>query len=514
MVGSVVMPYLSYDWERDQRQEVTRRLSFVIKLFSTGSVLTGCCVLVVAPWIFSFGLKGQYSLGCAVLPWTFAFCIWSGLAALVNLYLYCAERAGTATIGPVLGLIVNVLLNLLLLPRLGLLGAVLATAAGNGVSLAVSLLFATRAGFRPDRGVLLACLLPITLTWGTAGASVGSLLFLAFSLRTGLVFSAREWSVFLAEAQLLRHQVRSACGAWCVAPAALGASLRDTGCPLNLVERVAMNPSRLSRSVRDPLRVAFLVTSMEVGGAETLLWNLIHRLDRQRFDPQVVCLKERGTLGERLMETHTVHSQLIGGKYDITVIHRLAQLFRSEAIDAVITVGCGDKMFWGRVAAWQAGVPVIISALHSTGWPDGVGKWNRLLTRITDAFIAVAQAHGEHLAFGERFPREKIHVIPNGVDTERFSSRSRRQVSVEADVESTDSRSVGRHCGGPATREESSQVPPSRAPGHLLSPGCLLRRRWRRTVARRVGAICGFTEIGGRGPFPRQPRRYSRDPPC
>ena len=34
-----------------------------------------------------------------------------------------------------------------------------------------------------------------------------------------------------------------------------------------------------------------------------------------------------------------------------------------------------------------AGVPVIASALHSTGWPDGVGRLNRWLTPITDAFI-------------------------------------------------------------------------------------------------------------------------------
>ena len=56
-----------------------------------------------------------------------------------------------------------------------------------------------------------------------------------------------------------------------------------------------------------------------------------------------------------------------------------------------MTVGAGDKMFWGRLAAWRAGVPVILSALHSTGWPDGVGRLNRLLTPITDAFIAVAR---------------------------------------------------------------------------------------------------------------------------
>jgi glycosyltransferase involved in cell wall biosynthesis len=77
-------------------------------------------------------------------------------------------------------------------------------------------------------------------------------------------------------------------------------------------------------------------------------------------------------------------------------------------------------MFWGRIAARLAGTPVILSALHSTGWPDGIGRLNRLLTRWTDGFIGVAAAHGEHLRTNERFPAEKVFVIPNGIDTKRF----------------------------------------------------------------------------------------------
>ena len=58
--------------------------------------------------------------------------------------------------------------------------------------------------------------------------------------------------------------------------------------------------------------------------------------------------------------------------------------------------------------------------MHSTGWPDGVGKLNRWLTPITDAFIAVAKPHGQFLIDFEKFPASKVVVIPNGVDTTRF----------------------------------------------------------------------------------------------
>ena len=91
--------------------------------------------------------------------------------------------------------------------------------------------------------------------------------------------------------------------------------------------------------------------------------------------------------------------------------------------DAVVTVGAGDTMFWGRLAARRSGVPVVLSALHPTGRPDSIGRLNRarLMTRWTDGLIGVAQAHGRHLVDTERFPAEKVHVIPNGVDVERFN---------------------------------------------------------------------------------------------
>jgi glycosyltransferase involved in cell wall biosynthesis len=165
----------------------------------------------------------------------------------------------------------------------------------------------------------------------------------------------------------------------------------------------------------------FVQTDMRVGGAEMITANIIRRLDRRRFAPELCCLKERGELGESLSNEIPVHYGLLAGKYDLRVWPRLIKLLRTRKVDAVITVGAGDKMFWGRLAARRVGVPVVLSALHSTGWPDGVGRLNRMLTPITDAFIAVAESHGQFLAKNLKISQERVVAISNGVDTARFA---------------------------------------------------------------------------------------------
>ena len=168
--------------------------------------------------------------------------------------------------------------------------------------------------------------------------------------------------------------------------------------------------------------------------------NLVRRMDPSRFRPEICCLKEPGPLGELVASEIPVHSRLSTSKYDVRVLSRLQKLMVQRQVDAVVTVGAGDKMFWGRLAAWRARVPVVLSALHSTGWPDGIGRLNRCLTPLTDGFIAVARDHGRFLVEGEGFPARKVHVIPNGVDTQRFCPNPavrdaiRRDLQLHADV--------------------------------------------------------------------------------
>ena len=190
---------------------------------------------------------------------------------------------------------------------------------------------------------------------------------------------------------------------------------------------------------RDPLRVMFVHTEVVVGGAETLLLEIIRRMDRERFHVELCCLKQLAELGEVISKEVTTHVGLLDNKYDYKVLGRLANLLKERRVDAVVTVGTGgDRMFWGRLAAWRAGVPVVLSALHSTGYPVYVEWMNRMLWPITDGFIGVASKHSDFLVSGEGCPRSRVFTVWNGVDVDRFQPRSqaamRDRLSIPHDV--------------------------------------------------------------------------------
>jgi polysaccharide transporter, PST family len=191
LVGAMT-PHLSCDWEAGRPQHVSRRLNLIFTFTSMGMLVAGIAVLIVTPPLFHCMFGSKYDSGLAVLPWALVGCVWFALLLVAQIYVWCAEKTRQATIPLAVGLGMNVVLNLLLLPRLGLLGALMATGLATGMAIVVQLVVNQRLGMSISRGTMIATALPLSLAFGLSVALPLFVVLLIACVGTRLVFERHE----------------------------------------------------------------------------------------------------------------------------------------------------------------------------------------------------------------------------------------------------------------------------------------------------------------------------------
>jgi glycosyltransferase involved in cell wall biosynthesis len=179
-----------------------------------------------------------------------------------------------------------------------------------------------------------------------------------------------------------------------------------------------------------PIRIAFCITELEPGGAERCLVELARRLDRQHFDPVVYCLGPRpngnGTsLADRL-EQSAVPVHCFGARSWRQLPGVFRKLHRQLLVDSphIVQSFLFHANVLGTLAAHLAGVPHIVTGIrvaeHRSAWHLTVARWT---SRWVDRHVCVSQAVKDFsLRQGGLQAEEKLTVIPNGVDFERFAT--------------------------------------------------------------------------------------------
>ena len=90
------------------------------------------------------------------------------------------------------GLVVNIVLNLVLLPPLGLLGAVAATAVATLLTLLGQLYVNHRTGMQLHRGTILVMFTPALLILGPMPAAIGAVSILVLAIARGWLLTPHE----------------------------------------------------------------------------------------------------------------------------------------------------------------------------------------------------------------------------------------------------------------------------------------------------------------------------------
>lgn len=170
------------------------------------------------------------------------------------------------------------------------------------------------------------------------------------------------------------------------------------------------------------LKIMHLLYSLDTGGMENGVVNLCNRLDPDRFEPSVCVLHGGGVLENRLDRRRVglVEIKRHFGN-DPTVPLRLAWQLRRRHIDILHTHNW-VTLVEGFTAAKMARTPTIIHGEHGYPLeqrPRNVRVQSWLWPRARQ-ITSVAGPLADGMAQLVGYPREQIHVIPNGVDTERF----------------------------------------------------------------------------------------------
>ncbi|HEX4414646.1 MAG TPA: lipopolysaccharide biosynthesis protein [Lacipirellulaceae bacterium] len=181
LLGGAVMPYLSHDWELGLRQKVSDMVNSVLKVAAVVMLTAGAAVLWVAPLLFHYVFQGRLDRGLIVMPWTMTYCVWYSLFLVAQNYAWCAEKAKLAMLPLIAGLLVNVAIDLFLIPTWGLLGAVVGTTVATGIATAMLYWINRSAGMELQSGTLLLSLAPLALCSGALGGTM-IVLLIAISL--------------------------------------------------------------------------------------------------------------------------------------------------------------------------------------------------------------------------------------------------------------------------------------------------------------------------------------------
>ena len=176
------------------------------------------------------------------------------------------------------------------------------------------------------------------------------------------------------------------------------------------------------------VKVMYVVFSLDTGGLERVVVDLCNRLDTARFAPTICVFCAGGAL-EACLDTSRVEFLVLKRHWnnDPTLPFRLAWHLRHRRIDILQTQSWGT-LIEGVTAATLAGTPATIHCEH--GILEEQSRhilFQRWLWPRVNQVTAVAAPLADRMASLVDFPRDRIQVIPNGIDTDRFRPHSESQ---------------------------------------------------------------------------------------
>ncbi|HUV30006.1 MAG TPA: glycosyltransferase [Acidobacteriota bacterium] len=176
-----------------------------------------------------------------------------------------------------------------------------------------------------------------------------------------------------------------------------------------------------------PIKIAYVIDTIVTpsAGTEKQLLMLLHGLDKTRFKPFLICLRDSDWLGRQSLpfDVTTLDVASLLSVQCLRGLRRFRQLHGREQFDIVQTF-FDDGNIFGTLAARLAGCRTVISSRRNIGYRHG--RMHRFilrrLRRWTNHYLANSTAVAQWTTATEGVVAAKLKVIHNGLDLQAFES--------------------------------------------------------------------------------------------
>jgi glycosyltransferase involved in cell wall biosynthesis len=193
------------------------------------------------------------------------------------------------------------------------------------------------------------------------------------------------------------------------------------------------------------INVAFVVNNLDVGGLEKVVVSLLENLDRDAFTPHLICLNGAGKMAAEidlpdenrlvLERTRDVRLPIVGVSIDPFRLHQIRRFVRARQLDVLHAHNIGPLIYAGvatRLIPMRRR-PRIVYSDHNQLFSMDAGRTQRArwYLKLADQIIAVSQDLERTLTERLQAPPEKVRVLYNGVDSNRFAGTDRSKLRRE-----------------------------------------------------------------------------------
>lgn len=169
--------------------------------------------------------------------------------------------------------------------------------------------------------------------------------------------------------------------------------------------------------MKSKIKIFHVIPSLNVGGREKILRELIRKRDKDKFDIGVCCLKKKGALSEQLEKdgVRVINFEKKDG-IDVSLYFKLGFFFRKEKADIIHSHSPGT-LTYSMAGASIARVPVVINTEHGFAYPVRGVKCviENMLRNLVDVNITVSNALNKQLSHWVVL-KNKIITIANGIE--------------------------------------------------------------------------------------------------